>query len=107
MAEEFQDFQKRMPSVEKRVSDIRTDDIRVSVIGTVIDQAEGRIIIDDGTGNVSVTFEGPVGIKNGKIARIMGRVIPMEGGIEIQGDVLQDMTGMDMELKRKVDKITG
>ncbi len=104
---DFQDFQKRMPSVEKKVSTIKEDDLRVSIIGTVLDHADNRVVVDDGTGKVSVSFEGPVSAENGKLVRVMGRVIPMEGGVEIQGDVFQDMTGMDMELKKKVDEITG
>ena len=106
MPDGFQDFQKRMPSVYRKVSEIKPDgDVRVSVIGTVIDSRKDRIVIDDGTGKVSVTFEEPVKAGNGKLVRVLGRVIPMEGGFEIQGDALQDMSGMDIELKKKVDEL--
>ena len=105
MPEEFQDFQKRMPSVDKKISDIKPDDIRVAMIGTVIDSQENRVVIDDGTGKVSISYEEPVKTETGKLVRVLGRVIPMEGGVEIQGDALQDMTGMDMELKKRVDEL--
>jgi hypothetical protein len=100
---EFQDFQKRMPSVDRTVSAIRPDDVRVAVIGTVIDSQENRVIIDDGTGKLTVSFEAPVTTENAKLVRVLGRVIPMEGGVELQGDVIQPMDGIDMVLKKKVD----
>lgn len=102
---EFQDFQKRMPSVDRTVSSIRQDDIRVSIIGTVIDVQENRLMVDDGTGKVTVSFEEPAKAENSKTVRVLGRVIPMDSGFEIQGDVLQPMDGLDMELKKKVDEL--
>ena len=103
MPDSPQDFQKRMPSVDRRVADIAQDDIRVAVIGTVIDSQDTRLVVDDGSGKVTVSFEEPAKTGMGKLVRVMGRVIPMENGVEIQGDFLQDMTGLDMELKKKVD----
>ena len=106
MADDFQDFQKRMPSVEKKIAEIKQDDVRVSVIGTVLDVKGKRLAIDDGTGKVEVGFEQPVDAKTGQMVRVLGRVIPMEGGFELQGDALQDMTGLDMELKKMVEELT-
>ena len=105
MPEEARDFQKRMPSVERKVSEIKQDDIRVSIIGTVIDNQDNRVVVDDGTGKVSVSFEAPVKAENNKLVRVLGRVIPMEGGVELQGDALQDMSGMDMGLKKSADEL--
>ena len=117
---EFQDFQKRMPSVDRAISGIRPDDIRVAVIGTVIDSQENRVVVDDGTGKVTVSFEEPVKTENannvangqhvpkrslGQLVRVLGRVIPMDSGVELQGDVLQPMDGMDMGLKKSVDEL--
>lgn len=103
---EFQDFQKRMPSVDRIVSAIKQDDVRVAVIGTVIDNQENRIVIDDGTGKLAISFEEPVAAENAKLVRVLGRVIPMDSGVELQGDVLQLMDGIDMELKKKVDDLS-
>lgn len=99
------DFQKRMPSVERKIKDIGPEDIRVSIIGAVIDSQEGRIVVDDGTGKVEVSFDRPVNAANGMVARVLGRVMHMDEGVEIQGDALQDMSGMDMELRRVVDSL--
>ena len=102
---EFQDFQKRMPSVDRTISGIRPEDIRVAVIGTVIDSQEKRVVIDDGTGKLAVSFEEPVKAENAKLVRVLGRVIPMDSGVELQGDVFQPMDGMDMGLKKSVDEL--
>ena len=102
---EFQDFQKRMPSVDRTVSGIKPEDIRVAIIGTVIDSQENRMVIDDGTGKVTVSFEAPVQTETSKLVRVLGRVMPMDSGVEIQGDVLQSMDGLDMVLKKKIDEI--
>ncbi|RLI98388.1 MAG: replication protein RepA [Candidatus Aenigmatarchaeota archaeon] len=107
MADGFQDFQRQMPSVDRKVSEIKQDDVRVAIIGTVLDAQGNRLAIDDGTGNVNVSFEEDVSTEPGKMVRVLGRVMPMEGGVEIQGDALQDMSGLDMELKKKVDELAG
>ncbi len=99
-----QDFRRRLPSVFRRVSDIQQDDMRVSLIGTVIDRAEDGIVLDDGTGKIDVTLEGPAAdISN--LVRVFGRVIPMEGGFQLQGELVQNMTGLDLELLKKVESI--
>ena len=105
MVGENQDFQKRMPSIDRKISEIKAEDIRVAVIGTVIDNQENRVIVDDGSGKLNVSFEENVDTDSGKIVRVLGRVIPMDSGVELQGDFLQDMTGLDMSLKKKVDEV--
>jgi len=109
MPEEGQEFQRRLASAEKKISDIKPDDIRVSVTGTVIDKQDDRVVvIDDGTGKVNVTFDDPEALKTvnlNQLVRIFGRVIPMEKGFELQGDILQDMSKLDMELKKRVESI--
>lgn len=96
-----QDF-RRMPAKERAISEITPQDIRVRVIGTILDKQDDRIVLDDGTGKIDVSFEKPVDSETNKTVRVFGKVISMEGGIELQGEVIQDMDGFDMELWRKV-----
>ncbi len=105
MAEEAQGFRKRMPSVHRSVSDIRPEDMRVSVVGTVLDRADDGLMLDDGTGKVDVTLDEPPPVERGKLARVFGRVVPVEGGVQLQGELVQDMTGLDMELMNRVRKL--
>lgn len=103
MAEERSgDFQRRLPAVERNISDIKQDDIRVRVIGTVLDKQGNRIVLDDGTGKVDVGFEGPPEVESGQLVRVFGRVISLENGFEIQGELVQKLDGLDMKLRKKV-----
>lgn len=109
MPEGDREFQRRLPSGKKKISDIKLDDVRVSVTGTVIDkQDDGVMVIDDGTGRVNVTFDDPGVLKDvelNQLVRILGRVMPVENGFELQGDVLQDMSRLDLELRKRIESI--
>jgi uncharacterized protein YdeI (BOF family) len=93
---------RRIPSVERRISDIMAEDMRVSLIGTVIDKQEESIILDDGTGKITIGFDNPVGVETDQIVRVFGKVMPIESGFELQGEIIQDMKGMDRELLMKL-----
>ena len=97
MAEEFA---PRKPFVEKTISEISSSDSRVRVIGTVLDNQGNTVVIDDGSGQMEVKFEEN---KNAKgMVRVFGRVIPSDGGFEIQGDFIQDMSGMDHSMLENI-----
>jgi hypothetical protein len=101
------DFRRRLPSVFRQVSGIRPGDIRVSVIGTVIDKAEDGIVLDDGSGKIDITMAEPFEAELNGLVRVFGRVIPMEGGFQLQGEIVQDMKGLDLELLKKVESLEG
>jgi len=104
MAEES-DFQKRIPSVERCISEIQPEDIRVCILGTIVDKKETTLIVDDGTGKITVRFEEPVTLPMNTLVRIFGRVVPIENGFEIQGEIVQDMSKLNIELYKKVREI--
>ena len=93
---------KRLPSTEKQVSAITNDDIRVGIIGTVLDKQGERIVVDDGPGKAEISLKGEPNISAGQFVRVLGRVMPVEGGFELQGEVVQDMAKLDMGLLKKV-----
>ena len=100
MAQEF----KRLPAIEKRISEISDKDIRVSIRGVVIDSEERTVVVDDGSGKVKATFD-EVQTDYPKIVRVIGRVIPFENGIEIQGEILQNMEKLDLDVFKKLTSI--
>ena len=54
--------------------------------------------------------ETPKGFEINDIVRVFGRVIPIEGGVEISGEILQDMSNVNMELYKKThdaEKVLG
>jgi hypothetical protein len=93
---------QRIPAKEKTISSIAADDGRVSVVGTVVDSNGGIVVMDDGSGKVEVSFDEPMDASSGQFVRTIGRVIPSEGGFQLQGEVLQDFSGADIEMWRKV-----
>jgi hypothetical protein len=105
MPEEGQDMRRRLPSVFRRVSEIKPDDVRVSLIGTVIDKADDGLVLDDGTGKVDITMTEPAQVEARDLVRVFGRVVPMEGGVQVQGEFVQGMKGLDLELLKKVEQL--
>jgi len=93
-------MKKRLPAKEKLVSEIQQNDIRVRILGTVIDKSEGAIVLDDGSGRLEVVTEGQAP-EMGKMVRVVTRILPMTGGFEARAECVQDMTGFDVELYRR------
>jgi RNase P/RNase MRP subunit p29 len=107
MAETLDGFvsPRRLPAHEKRISDIGKEDSRVRLFGMVIDANENVVVLDDGTGKISVVFREPVSTEAGRTVRVFGRVMPAEEGFEIDGEILQDMEGVDAALYRKTAEL--
>ena len=54
---EEQEFQRRLASVFRKISDVKPDDIRVCITGRVIDVQGDVVVLDDGSGKVNATFK--------------------------------------------------
>ena len=96
---------QRMPSKERKISEIGGEDPRVSIVGTVVDFKDNILAVDDGTGKIDATFEELPDVKTGQLVRIFGRAIAVEGGFELQGEVCQDFGSADIALWRKVSEL--
>lgn len=93
-------LKKRLPAKEKLVSEIQQNDIRVRILGTVIDRNDNSIMVDDGSGRLEILTEGQCpGV--GKMVRIVTRILPLTGGFEARAECMQDMAGFDVELYRR------
>ncbi len=91
---------KRSPAVSRSVEDISENDGRVSVIGTIVDKTESRVVLDDGTGKLEVSFDLSKDLsklEEGNLVRVVGR--PREESLE--GEVIQDFQDFDKELYKK------
>ncbi|HLD78586.1 MAG TPA: hypothetical protein VJB16_06165 [archaeon] len=97
------EFERRWPHVERTIAGIAAADGRVRVTGRVIDKGESSVVVDDGTGSVAVTVpEVPGWVEVGGVVRVLAKVMPADQGVELDGEVLQDMRGLDLELWKKV-----
>ena len=102
MPQEF----KRSPSVERKISEISNTDIRVRILGTIIGTENQSVILDDGTGKIKASFEFPIGETNPKnLVRVIGKVVHSENGIEINGEILQNMEKLDLDVFKKLSSI--
>ncbi len=95
---------RRAPAAEKCIAKIRKDDLRVRVLGTVIEKQEDILVIDDGTGQLTAYFTDPnliKDLKQGDIAIVVGR--PLEKGY-LDGEIAIKAK-INIYLYNKVKKI--
>lgn len=97
---------RRMTAAPKKIKDISPEnDIRVRLLGRVIDKSENGIIIDDGTGKSEITIDSETELENinlNDVLRIFTRVLPLENGYELRAEIIQDMNKLDLDLYKKV-----
>ena len=95
---------KRAPAVEKKISQVKRDDIRVAVIGTIVelDDSINVIMIDDGEATIRIILpeEQFQKCEPGKMVRVIGLVAPALDGdeIELKGEIVQDFSKLDKNL---------
>lgn len=105
MAEDFQ--YRRAPARPRRIADINPEeDIRVRILGHVVARSENSITLDDKSGTCEIVLDEQT-VPEAKMVRVFARVLPLEDGYELRAEIVQDMSGMDMELYKKVMKETG
>ncbi len=94
---------KRQPAVPRKITDINPEtDIRVRVLGHVIDKSEGVLVVDDGTSKSEIITDEFDAFDVDDLVRIFARVLPLENGYELRAEIIQKMNSMDMELYKKV-----
>lgn len=92
---------KRLPASPRKIIDINPEkDIRVRILGQVIDSNGGTIIVDDGTSTTQIVTEASCEVND--IVCVFARVLPLEDGYELRGEIVQSRAGMDMGLYRRV-----
>jgi len=97
--------------VPKKISEIDiANDSRVRITGTVVDVSENTMLIDDGSGTVSVVIDDAIEleletIKVNSLIRVFGVVLPIENKFEIRANVIQKLTGLDINLFKKVQDL--
>lgn len=88
---------RRAPAVHRKIEDVEEDDIRVSVVGTLVDKGETKVAVDDGTGALEVSFDLSKDLgsfEESDLVRVVGR--PEDGSLD--GEVIQDLEDFDVEL---------
>jgi len=102
-------FRKRVASVDRQIADVIPDkDVRVRILGTILDVSESSILIDDGSGKAEVQFDGPediAGLERGQLVRVIARVLPLIDGFALRGEAVQNLRDFDMQLFKRARDI--
>ncbi len=91
---------RRAPAVERFISEIRKDDIRVKVFGTISGNENGLAVLEDGTGKIIVDTKEP--LEKGEKVIIFGRPIENKGKLEIQAEIVKEASALNEKLYKKV-----
>lgn len=96
---------RRNVSIERKISDIKKEDIRVKFIGTITekDPSNNSIIVDDETSKICCLLDQNLfdNSEIGKLVRIIGLVIPgldETESVEIKAEIIQDFSRIDKKL---------
>ncbi len=95
---------KRFPAVPRSILDINPEkDIRVRLLGRVIDKQNDLMVLDDGTSSAEIIVEKDLEkINTGDVVRVFCRVLPLETNYELRAEIIQNMNGFDTDLYRKI-----
>jgi len=95
---------RKAPAIERDISDIDPQDIRVSVVGTVIrkDPIQYSMTIDDGTASITVFADTLYDVQS--TVRIIGRP-QMRGEPIIDAEIIQDFSGFNLELYQRIKEM--
>jgi len=104
---EYTERKKRNIAFEKTISELKKEDIRVKVIGTIIekDGSNNSIVIDNGKAQLRVLLDADKfnDVDAGRLVRVIGVVIPpLEGEtVELKGEIIQDFSKLNPEIYEK------
>ncbi len=100
MADEFS-F-KRSPAVYRNIKDINPEkDSRVRILGKVVNKKDDILVLDDGTGVAEIVMMNDFDVAIGETVRVFCRVLPLEEGYELRGELVQKMDDLNVELHKK------
>lgn len=97
--------QYRPSAIPRRISEIKTGDEQVQVVGLTVDKSESSLVLDDGSGRLNVFFEDPAllkGIDVGSKVRVFGTPLNIGDGHEIHAEIIQNLERLDLDLYKKV-----
>lgn len=96
---------RKLPARPRRISEIKTGDDRIQVVGLVVDKEEAELILDDGSGHLAVLFEDPSLIENvevGSKVRVFGTPLSIGEAHELHAEIIQKLDDLDLDLYREV-----
>ena len=94
---------------KRKIPEINPDvDLKVKVLGFVVDKKDDTILLDDGSGKVRVFIDMPEMMERidlNKLIRVFGSTLPIDNGFEIKADIVQDLSDLNIDLYKKVEEL--
>jgi hypothetical protein len=95
--------------VKRKIPEINPEvDLKVKILGFVVDKKENTIMVDDGSGKVSIFVDEASlldSININQLIRVLGSTLPTEDGFEIKADAIQDLSNLNINLYKKVEEL--
>ena len=94
---------------KRKIPEINPDeDLKVNILGFVVDKKDDTIVLDDGSGKIKVFVDMPgmmERIEINKVVRVFGSTLPTEDGFEVKADAVQDLSNLNINLYKKVEEL--
>ncbi len=93
----------------RKISEVNPDsDMRIKVMGVVVDKKDDTLVMDDGSGKLQVFVDLPNimdKVDLNQLVRVFGSVLPTDQGFELRADIVQDLSDLNVNLCKKVNKL--
>ncbi len=98
----MEDFRyRRLAASPRKITEINPEkDVRIRIFGRVIDKSDGTIVVDDGSSTAQIVTDATCEIDDMVI--VFCRVLPLEDGYELRGEIIQNRNDLDMSLYKKI-----
>ena len=95
--------------VKKKIEEINPEtDLKVKIMGFVVDKKDDTIIIDDGSKKIKVFVDNTAIVEKiniNQLIRVFGSTLPTEEGFEVKADAVQDLSNLNINLFKKVEEL--
>ncbi len=94
---------RRHPALPRKIAEINPEsDIRVRLLGKIMDKKNDSFIIEDESGKAEIIAEDmEISFNKEDLVRVFARVLPLEDSFELRAELIQDMNKLDMDLYKK------
>ncbi|MDI6826163.1 MAG: hypothetical protein QMD36_03145 [Candidatus Aenigmarchaeota archaeon] len=95
--------------IKRKIEEINPEvDLKVKILGFVVDKIEDAIVLDDGSKKIRVFVDNPAIVEKiniNQLIRVFGSTLQTEDGFEIRADVVQDLSNLSIDLYKKVEEL--
>ncbi len=95
--------------VKRKIEEINPEtDLKVKIMGFVVDKKDDTVILDDGSKKAKVFVDNITIVEKmniNQLIRVFGSTLPTDEGFEIKADAVQDLSNLNINLYKKVEEL--